>query len=76
MERAEDMAAALLRRSNGWSGPRVEQALAGGRQRRHKLSRSVPVYLTYFTAWAAKPGSLQMYEDVYGLNEELAAALK
>ena len=76
LERAEALAAALLRRSNSWTGQKAEASLAGGRPRRHKLNRSVPVYLTYFTTWAAKPGALQVYEDIYSLNEELAAALK
>lgn len=76
LERAEALVADLLRRSNAWPGQKVEQALAGGGHRRHKLKRAVPVYLTYFTAWATKPGALQVFKDIYALNVELQAALQ
>jgi len=32
------------------------------------LPKKVPVYLTYFTAWADPNGSLQFRKDVYGLD--------
>jgi murein L,D-transpeptidase YcbB/YkuD len=32
------------------------------------LPKKVPVYLTYFTAWADPSGSLQFRKDVYGLD--------
>ena len=76
LERAEALAAQLLRRSNGWPGDRVEQALAGGAHKRLALDRPVPVHLTYFTVWSTRPGALQVFEDVYELNGELEAALK
>jgi murein L,D-transpeptidase YcbB/YkuD len=32
------------------------------------LPKKVPVYLTYFTAWADDSGSIQVRKDVYGLD--------
>ena len=74
LERAEALAAELLRRSNGWSGQKIEASLAGGGQKRLTLARPVAVHLVYFTAWARRPGHLRSYDDVYELNGELASA--
>jgi murein L,D-transpeptidase YcbB/YkuD len=32
------------------------------------LPKKVPVYITYFTAWADESGSIQVRKDVYGLD--------
>lgn len=75
LERADALTAEIIRRANGWSGQKVEAALAGGGQRRIPLERSINVHLIYMTAWAQRPGHLRVYEDVYELNDELAAAM-
>ena len=38
------------------------------------LSAKVPVYLTYFTAWADDSGKIQYYDDVYGRDTAMAKA--
>jgi murein L,D-transpeptidase YcbB/YkuD len=40
------------------------------------LPKQVPVYLTYFTAWADENGTLQFRKDVYGLDIVLYTYLK
>jgi murein L,D-transpeptidase YcbB/YkuD len=43
-----------------------------------KLTRTVPVYLLYFTVWVDEDGTTHVYHDVYGhdrvLEEEAAKA--
>ncbi|HET9299520.1 MAG TPA: hypothetical protein VFO11_06215, partial [Candidatus Polarisedimenticolaceae bacterium] len=41
-----------------------------------KLTRPVPIDIAYFTAWTTPSGELRFGPDVYGLDKELAAALK
>jgi murein L,D-transpeptidase YcbB/YkuD len=40
------------------------------------LPKQVPVYLTYFTAWAAEDGAIQFRKDVYGLDVVLYSYLQ
>jgi murein L,D-transpeptidase YcbB/YkuD len=49
--------------------------LVGGRERRVDLARHIPVHVTYFTAWVDADGTLQVRNDVYGLDERMEKAL-
>ena len=39
------------------------------------LSQKVPVYLTYFTAWADDTGKIQFYDDIYGRDLAMSKAM-
>jgi L,D-transpeptidase YcbB len=39
------------------------------------LAEKVPVYLTYFTAWADDSGKIQFYNDIYGRDTAMAKAI-
>jgi murein L,D-transpeptidase YcbB/YkuD len=45
--------------------------LVGGRERRVNLENHIPVHMTYFTAWVDDQGTLQVRDDVYGLDERM-----
>jgi murein L,D-transpeptidase YcbB/YkuD len=49
--------------------------LFGGKERTVKLTRKVPVHLTYFTAWVDEAGTLQTRDDVYGHDRRIEAGL-
>jgi murein L,D-transpeptidase YcbB/YkuD len=49
--------------------------LIGGRETRLDMSRHVPVYLTYFTAWVDEDGKLQLRSDLYGHDAKVRKAL-
>jgi murein L,D-transpeptidase YcbB/YkuD len=49
--------------------------LFGGKERTVKLTRKVPVHLTYFTAWVDEAGTLQTRDDVYGHDSRIEAGL-
>jgi L,D-transpeptidase YcbB len=38
------------------------------------LAQKVPVYLTYFTAWADQTGKIQYYNDIYGRDAAIERA--
>lgn len=63
----------LLGEDRGWSPGRVEQAQGAGEN--ITLEKSIPVYMTYFTALAEAGGKVSTYGDVYGHDSRLAAAL-
>ncbi|MDI7863862.1 L,D-transpeptidase family protein [Rhizobiaceae bacterium n13] len=56
------MAAAVL----GTSTDEVAREIAAGGNRAVQLSRKIPVYVSYFTAWPNKDGVVEYFGDVYG----------
>jgi L,D-transpeptidase YcbB len=58
----------------GWDQPgRVEQILQSGQALDLNLSRPMPVYFTYITAWAEPDGSVSFRPDLYnrdGVNQQ------
>jgi L,D-transpeptidase YcbB len=56
----------LARYEQGWDQPgRVDAVLQQGQALDLTLSRPVPVYFTYITAWAEADGSVQFRPDIY-----------
>jgi murein L,D-transpeptidase YcbB/YkuD len=76
VERPLDLATALLADQPDWPTSRIEEVIAAGKTAEVKLGQPVPVHITYFTAWTAPSGDVRFGPDVYGLDRELAAALK
>ncbi len=55
----------LLRDQPEWTKERIDEAMHGGEETTVKLSNPLPVYLGYWTAWAAADG-VHFTGDVYG----------
>jgi hypothetical protein len=73
VEKAAELAQALLG-PLGWSPERIDRALADGRTRRIELTRTVPVFLDYRTAYIGSDGELQLRGDLYGHDTAGVAA--
>ena len=57
----------VARYEPGWEQPgRVRETLETGRAFDLNLTRPVPVYFTYITAWAEPSGTIQFRPDLYG----------
>jgi len=57
----------VARNEQGWEQPgRVQEILGAGQAFDLNLSRPVPVYFTYITAWAEPAGGVQFRPDIYG----------
>ena len=65
------MAAAVL----GTTIDHVEAKLKQGHSS-EKTKRKIPVYVAYFTAWPDKNGKVEYFDDVYGRDARLEAALE
>ncbi|MGB3472456.1 MAG: L,D-transpeptidase family protein [Erythrobacter sp.] len=50
---------------DGWDLARVEQEVATGKTQTFELSKSVPLYVTYFTAEPLFIGGVRFWQDVY-----------
>ena len=57
----------VARNEPGWEQPgRVQEILGAGQAFDLNLTRPVPVYFTYITAWAEPTGAIQFRPDIYG----------
>jgi len=75
VEKPAEMAVALLE-DKGWSLGGVQKAMNGTKQKYTYLSKPVPVYLYYFTAWVDESGTLQFRSDVYGQDRRQLKTLE
>ena len=75
VQQPDRLAALLLAEDKGWSEQQVKDLLAKGNNSGVTLTRPVPVHLTYFTVAFDGIGKMRTYDDIYGLDTKMAAAL-
>jgi murein L,D-transpeptidase YcbB/YkuD len=71
VQNPRDLATHIL----GWSEQKVAATIASGEHTPVKMSKKLPVHLTYFTAWTDENGNLSYFPDVYKRDGYLAKAL-
>jgi len=62
----------LLRDNPNWNEESIDMAMHGGKEQYVTLKKTVPVYITYFTAWIDKHGHLNFRDDIYQHDAKLA----
>ena len=75
LERAADMAIALIADESAWNRASLADAIRTGATRRIDLGRPVPVYILYWTAFVSEDGQVNFRDDAYGRDGPLLAAL-
>jgi len=76
VEKPAELTAWALRSNEGWTVERVQQAMDSGRDNvTVRLVRPVPVFIIYGTAVAYPDDEVHFYDDLYGHDARLAAAL-
>jgi murein L,D-transpeptidase YcbB/YkuD len=65
------MAAAVLGTSREYIAGRLKQGHAS-----EKVSRKIPVYVSYFTAWPTPAGEVEYFADVYDRDSRLIEAIE
>ena len=58
----------------GWNKDQVATGIANQDTHSVQLPQKVPVYLTYFTAWADDAGKIQYFNDIYGRDAAITKA--
>lgn len=71
VERALELARALLSNGSSEEPPKILDRLENGEPHTLTLPAPIPVFLLYFTAWVDDFGNLQFRDDVYGRNVSL-----
>ncbi|MFH1572239.1 MAG: L,D-transpeptidase family protein [Gemmatimonadota bacterium] len=74
VEGARELAAYLLA-GEGWDGDRLRAAWDSGRTQVIRLTRPLPVYILYWTAWVAADGEVNFRRDLYDADQRLMQAL-
>lgn len=62
----------LLRNNAAWNPQRVNEILRTNQQTGIRINPTVPVYITYFTAWVDHKEQLNFRNDLYKLDEKLS----
>lgn len=76
VEKPAELAAWALRNNPGWTLERVRQSMESGTDNvTVTLARRIPVFIVYATALAYDNGEVHFYDDIYGHDAKLAAAL-
>lgn len=68
------LAEEILGEGGKWSEQKLRGLIGKGERYVH-LSQPLPVHLTYFTVAADEKGELKAFEDLYGLDRKVRAAL-
>ena len=70
------LATFVLNGKRGWDREKIEKAIASGERRVVTLGQlSLPVHISYLTAWVNKDGSVHFRDDIYKRDVVLAKAL-
>jgi murein L,D-transpeptidase YcbB/YkuD len=68
------LAELILQSESGWTEAKLRKLI--GRGERHiRLKNPLPVHLTYFTVSIEPGGQMRTFDDLYGLNRKVKAAL-
>jgi len=72
---AAKLAEYLLKDQKEWTPEKIQVAMNSGKEQTVKLNSSIPVLITYYTAWTDENGHLHFGQDVYGHDAKTAAML-
>ncbi len=75
VQNPQALALLLLHHDQGWSQTQIDQAVATSEDNHVALQHQIPVYITYFTLKVNDDGSVSKFNDVYGHDARMAAAL-
>ncbi len=68
--------AEIILKTEGWTPQRIAAAVASGKNQTVYLSKKIPVYLGYYTAWADAEGNVRIKDDIYSRDRILTQALE
>lgn len=66
------MANYLLENSPEWTPEKIEAAMNSGVEKTIHLKHSIPVIITYYTAWIDENSKMNFREDIYGFDQACA----
>jgi murein L,D-transpeptidase YcbB/YkuD len=70
VQNPREFAAVLL----GWDAKAVDDHIATPKSETVRLKETIPVHITYFTAWPDADGRIRYFEDIYGRDKAMEDA--
>lgn len=67
----EKLANYVLRNQKEWTPEKINEAMNSGQEQFVKVKNSIPVLITYYTAWVDEKGVLNFRDDIYGHDQNL-----
>lgn len=67
----EKMANYVLRNNSEWSAEKIKTAMNKGTEQHVKVSKPIPVIITYYTAWVDENGILNFRDDIYKHDKDI-----
>ncbi|MCC2111624.1 MAG: L,D-transpeptidase family protein, partial [Hyphomicrobiales bacterium] len=75
VERPLDLATTLLTHDRNIDRAEIDRIVDSKEQKALRLTRPVPVHLTYFTAWVDETGAPSFFDDIYDRDRLVARIL-
>jgi L,D-transpeptidase YcbB len=75
VQNPDQLAEILLRRDKDWSRAQLDSVWHGSEDNSIALERKIPVYVAYFTLRVNDDGSFSSFNDLYGHDARMSAAL-
>ena len=72
VENPKKLAIHLLKNNKNWNEINIDNVLKTDVETSIAIAPTIPVYITYFTAWVDVNGNLNFRNDIYNLDDELA----
>jgi murein L,D-transpeptidase YcbB/YkuD len=76
VQNPDQLAMLLLKHDQHWSSARTVSALENSYDQHVALQQKIPVYVAYFTLRVNEDGSIATFNDLYGHDARMAAALR
>jgi len=75
IEKPIELASLLLKGEPGWTRKRIVNTVRSGKTQVVRLSKRIPVHLSYWTAWVDETGTTHFRDDIYGRDRSLESLL-
>lgn len=75
IEQPEKLAAFLLKDDHEWSKGAIRSAMHAGEEHYVSITKKVPVYIAYLTAFIDRDNRLNFRKDIYDLDSRLASMI-
>lgn len=69
--KAKELAIAMLKNYPDWPEDKINNAMSGEKEITCMLTKKVPIYIGYFTAWVSREGEINFFPDVYDRDIDL-----
>ncbi|WJS97014.1 L,D-transpeptidase family protein [Flavobacterium johnsoniae] len=70
---AKELAVAMLQDYPEWTQAKIDKAMEGKTENSFKLTKKVPIYITYFTSLVNENGEIGFFQDVYEKDKEVTS---